>query len=173
MNTEERKDAPSDKGREEVVDPEPGGKRNWVDQYYEELNHALHRFNYFLVAISFMFVAFVTLITSCKSDELNWIIILVASTGIALSFYFFQINYQQTRVARLIRERRRNIPIDKDDASLDTIRWFRHDSFVDAIKYYRLSHVARELPASHTWAIPFLFLVIWIVSLLGWCITGI
>ena len=172
--TKEQKDTPSNKGGKETVKPQPNGdiNRNWVDQYYEELNHALHRFNYFLIAVSFMFVAFVTLITSCKSNDLNWIIIAVASAGIALSFYFFQINYQQTRVADVVRDQKLNTPIDKKDIKIGkyvkTVCWI-FESFCDAALYiFRFRFIARERPASHTWIVPVLFLLLWIVSLVWW-----
>lgn len=148
--------------------PKPSAtlSRNWVDQYYEELNHALHRFNYFLVAISFMFVAFVTLITSCKSDELNRIIIAIASAGIALSFYFFQINYHQSRVAHVVGEKKINTPLPP--RYIETKRWIR-ESFSDTARYFRdYRDIARNRPASSTWIVPVFFSLLWISSLVLW-----
>ena len=145
--------------------------RNWVDQFYEELNQVLHRFNYFLVFTSFMFVAFVALITSSKSNNLDWIIIAVAIVGIILSLFFFQINYQQTRVARKVKEQERNTPLPSED--VETELWIR-ESFSDIGRYLRghFRYIATERPASHTWFIPALFILIWFFSLIGWCITG-
>lgn len=171
--TKEEKDAPKTEEGKETSQPQPNGNinRNWVDQYYEELNHALHRFNYFLIAVSFMFVAFVTLITSCKSSELDWVILAIASAGIALSFYFFQINYQQTRVACIVRDQKRNTPVDKEDENLETVRWIC-ESFKDTARYVcRFRFIARERPASHTWIVPVLFILLWVFSLVGWLIS--
>lgn len=170
--TEEQEDTTSNKGGREPVEPQPGGdmSRNWVDQFYEELNHALRRFNYFLVAISFMFVAFVTLITSSKSNELDWIIKAVGIAGALLSLYFFQINYQQTRVADVVRDNRLRTPVDKEEQHtyFRTCRWMG-ESLLDAILYLpRFRFIARERPASHTWIVPVLFLLLWVFSLVWW-----
>ena len=71
--TEEEKEAPTTGKGTKPLQPKPSEKtdRTWVDQYYEELNQVLHRFNYFLVFTSFMFVAFVTLITNAKNYDLR------------------------------------------------------------------------------------------------------
>jgi len=171
--TEEQKDAQSSKRGKAMVKPQPSGdmKRNWVDQYYEELNQVLHRFNYFLVFTSFMFVAFVTLITSSKSNDLDWMIIAVAIVGIILSLFFFQVNYQQTRVACEVAKHKLNTPLPPE--YVETKRWMR-DSFSDTARYLRreFSYIAKERPASHTWIIPFAFILFWVFSLVGWCIKG-
>ena len=172
--TKEEKDAPKTEEGKETSQPQPNGNinRNWVDQYYEELNQVLQRFNYFLVATSFMFVAFVTLITNSKNNDLDWIIIFVAIVGILGSLFFFQINYHQTRVAKKVKDQKLKTPLSSKD--VDTERWIG-DAFSDVAEYIRrhFRYIATERPASHTWFIPFVFIIIWFVSLIGWCITGI
>lgn len=151
--------------------PGPTGdiNRSWVDQYYEELNQVLHRFNYFLVSTSFLFVAFVTLITNSRNNDLNWIIVGVVIVGITLSFFFFQINYQQTRVACEVKARKLNTPLPSRYAK--TERWIR-DSFSDTYRYLRrdFKYIATKRPASHTWFIPAAFIFVWVFSLVGWLI---
>ncbi len=168
------KEAPTTEEGMKTLQPKPSEKtdRNWVDQYYEELNQVLHRFNYFLVFTSFMFVAFVTLITNSKNNDLDWIITLVAIVGIALSLFFFQINYHQTRVAKKVKDEERRTPLSSED--VETERWIL-DAFSDVAEYIRchFRYIATERPASHTWIIPFGFIVIWMISLIGWCITSI
>ncbi len=148
--------------------PNENLNRNWVDQFYEEINQVLHRFNYFLVSTSFMFVAFVALITSSKSNELDWIIKAVSILGIILSLYFFQINYQQTRVAHTVREEKLNIPFKGGE----TERWAL-DSLRDVVRYiFKPGYFAKERPASHTWFIPVLFTLLWIFSFCWWLLNN-
>ncbi len=162
----EKEDAPSKEEDTGVTKHPPtvGINRNWVDQFYEEVNQVLHRFNYFLVATSFMFLAFVSLITSYKSGDFDWIIKSVTILGIILSLTFFQINYHQTRVAQNVRNKKSNTPLQVFESG----KWIK-ESFLDLISYpFRVLYFAKERPVSHTWVIPVLFALLWIISLCWW-----
>ena len=173
--TEPEEDAPQSTEGKAEMKPQPTGdiNRNWVDQFYEELNQVLHKFNYFLLFTSFMFLAFVTLITNSKNNDLDWMIIVVAIVGIILSLSFFQINYHHTRVAHIVRERKQNTPVEKDDKDWETGHWILESLFDAATYFPRFHFMTRERPVSHTWFIPVGFIALWVFSLVWWCIKGI
>jgi hypothetical protein len=80
------------KDKREILFSKDYPDRTWIDQFYEEINQVMQRFNYFLVATSFLFLAFATLITS-EVQNLEHIALAIVSFGILISLYYFEINY--------------------------------------------------------------------------------
>jgi len=147
------------------ADPPPNENlsRTWVDEFYEQINQVQQRFNYFLIATSFLFVAFVTLVTS-STPNLCKMIIAVASFGILLSLYYFEISYHQTRVAQTVRD---NKISDPSKIKVEPKKWTL-ESICDAFAYFfpfRAFKFAKERPANYTWVIPIGFTLFWIFSL--------
>lgn len=157
-----------------VENNEPSGydkdlKRSWVDQFYEEINQVQQRFNFFLIATSFLFLAFITMITSRFPyiGQMGDVIIhITAFFGIAFSFYFFQINYHQARVADEVSEKKLTRPLLPKERKTRIKEGIR-----DAFCYLcKAKEFATARAVSYTWYIPFMFCVLWFIVWLIWFI---
>lgn len=141
-------------------------KRSWVDQFYTEVGLVQQRFNFFLVAVSFLFLAFATLVSGVTDQGGMAIAILIAVFGGGISLYFSIINYLQAEVARLVGEKRYCEPIA--DTEKKTVDWLLN-RWCDAWKYpfkaIRPSQWAKLGPVSYTWFVPFAFFLLWLAVL--------
>ena len=144
-------------------------KRSWVDQFYEEIKQVQQRFNYFLIATSFLFLAFLTMITRGFPDiELmgEVIIHITAIFGMGFSFYFFLINYNQARVADEVSEKKITEPILGNE-----IKTRIGEAIGDALCYlFKVKEFTTKRRVSYTWLTPFAFLILWFVVWLSWVI---
>ena len=165
------------------------------DKFYREVDLLFSRFHFFLVATSFLILAFVTLVTSnlCPTvrEPLGHAIAAFAS---CLSIAFFLINYltatmlkppndkkQKPDIEDKLNERDQSDKeqkLDKEDVPIERLSRFP----VGMVKFildplnYSVDH-----KACHTWVIPLAFYVFWGVawgislSWIGplWCLIGL
>jgi hypothetical protein len=144
-------------------------KRSWVEQFYEEIKQVQQRFNYFLIATSFLLLAFLTMITRGFPDiELmgDVIVHITAIFGMVFSLYFLLINYNQARVANEVSEKKITEPILGEDIKVRI-----GEAIGDAFCYFfKAREFTTKRRVSYTWFIPFAFLILWFVIWLSWVI---
>jgi hypothetical protein len=142
------------------------------DWLYKEQDLLFQRFNYFLVSMSFLLAAFVTLIVVKdfeKTPSLLWIAGIIAGLGILLSLIFAYTDYLNSRVIK-------NMVSDNSDKDINSVKtlnnlatdsWKKEISrccwpFRIIIALWPFGEEAIGL-SWHTYAIPTLFFIVWIV----------
>jgi hypothetical protein len=145
--------------------------------FYRDLGLLSSRLHFFLVAISFLILAFVTLVTSDLSpavrEPLGHAIAALAS---CLSMAFFLINYLAATMLKPPDGKETNP--DKEDEPAERLRRFPIEMVGFVLNPLNYSV---EKKACHTWAIPLTFYVFWGVawglslSWIGplWCFIGL
>ncbi len=141
--------------------------RSWVDQFYTEIQQVQQRLNFFLVAISFLFLGFITMITNSFPDisvMRDSIIHLTAFFGVVYSFYSFQINYHQCRVADIVSKDKLTKPLPDDKKKI-----LIKQALKDALHYpFKAREFAKSRVESYAWFIPFGFSCFWLLAWLFW-----
>jgi len=147
-------------------------KRTWIDQFYTEVNQVQQRFNFFLVAISFLFLGFIAMITNTFPDlgiMRDAIIHFTAIAGVVLSFYCFQINYHQCKVADIVGKDRLNEPLPDDKKKISV-----KQAIKEAFSYpFRAREFAKSRAVTYAWVIPFgfscFYFIVWVMWIIGRC----
>lgn len=158
--------------------------------FYNELDLLFRRFNFFLVASSFLITSLAVLVTANKDsvvtyDTLTRLIYAVIVFGGVISVAFGAINYINAKVVGKRGDFLKSQPSINTESSLSSL----YESVYERIKneitpakwlkglpcdFLRaltcpLAFSQKE-PASHTWVIPFFFYVLWMVA--GWILLS-
>ncbi|APH13048.1 hypothetical protein ASJ33_07705 [Dehalococcoides mccartyi] len=136
-------------------------KRSWVDQYYTEVEHVQQRFHFFLVLMSFLIVAFVTLVINIDANPFCLpLICILIGFGFILSIYFSLISYFQTRVIMQVSEGKLCSPVAGDKRkSTEWLSEWLPDHFEYLFSPFDFN---KKSPVSHTWFVPSLFALLWL-----------
>lgn len=137
--------------------------RTWIDQFYTEIGQVQDRFNFYLVAISFLFVVFATVAVSeikLATPVAQYIILILTDlASLVLSLYFLEINYHQCLVAQKIVTYKLNTPLPK--GLIEQKVW---GAIKDCFRYLSCGEFRSSgLVTPYAWLIPFGFLILWLI----------
>lgn len=134
-------------------------------EFYREIDFLFRRFNFFLLATSFLVAGFVAVVVTNMSSRLELTLLAhaIAALGSFLSAAFFVVNFMAAKVAMEIKKEKKNEPV----------KWLR-ESHKDVINFLKNPLTfSKDNPASHTWFIPLVFCSFWLAAwwiVLSWVV---